>query len=52
LSFLARVGEADDPFRIVIVRDMWLTGLDAPSDPRVFDAVAGFFKFVADLTPA
>ena len=21
----------DDPFRIVIVRDMWLTGFDAPS---------------------
>ncbi len=26
-----RFREADDPFRIVIVRDMWLTGFDAPS---------------------
>ena len=26
-----RFKDADDPFRIVIVRDMWLTGFDAPS---------------------
>jgi len=26
-----RFRDADDPFRIVIVRDMWLTGFDAPS---------------------
>ena len=26
-----RFRRADDPFRIVIVRDMWLTGFDAPS---------------------
>ena len=26
-----RFRNADDPFRIVIVRDMWLTGFDAPS---------------------
>ncbi len=26
-----RFREAEDPFRIVIVRDMWLTGFDAPS---------------------
>jgi type I restriction enzyme R subunit len=26
-----RFRDASDPFRIVIVRDMWLTGLDAPS---------------------
>jgi type I restriction enzyme, R subunit len=26
-----RFREANDPFRIVIVRDMWLTGFDAPS---------------------
>ncbi|MFN8187804.1 MAG: HsdR family type I site-specific deoxyribonuclease [Gaiellales bacterium] len=26
-----RFKRADDPFRIVIVRDMWLTGFDAPS---------------------
>lgn len=26
-----RFKEADDPFKIVIVRDMWLTGFDAPS---------------------
>jgi type I restriction enzyme, R subunit len=26
-----RFRQADDPFRIVIVRDMWLTGFDAPS---------------------
>ncbi|MBL8766233.1 MAG: type I restriction endonuclease subunit R, partial [Planctomycetes bacterium] len=27
----ARFRDAKDPFRIVIVRDMWLTGFDAPS---------------------
>jgi type I restriction enzyme R subunit len=27
----SRFRDADDPFRIVIVRDMWLTGFDAPS---------------------
>ncbi len=27
----ARFRKASDPFRIVIVRDMWLTGFDAPS---------------------
>ncbi len=26
-----RFRDADDPFRIVLVRDMWLTGFDAPS---------------------
>jgi len=26
-----RFRDADDPFKIVIVRDMWLTGFDAPS---------------------
>jgi len=26
-----RFKDADDPFRMVIVRDMWLTGFDAPS---------------------
>ena len=26
-----RFKDPDDPFRIVIVRDMWLTGFDAPS---------------------
>ena len=26
-----RFKDADDPFRVVIVRDMWLTGFDAPS---------------------
>ena len=26
-----RFRDADDPFRVVIVRDMWLTGFDAPS---------------------
>ena len=26
-----RAGTAKDPFRLVIVRDMWLTGFDAPS---------------------
>lgn len=26
-----RFRDANDPFRIVIVRDMWLTGFDAPS---------------------
>jgi len=27
----ARFKDPDDPFRVVIVRDMWLTGFDAPS---------------------
>ena len=27
----ARAKDADDPLEIVIVRDMWLTGFDAPS---------------------
>ena len=26
-----RFRDADDPFRVVLVRDMWLTGFDAPS---------------------
>ncbi|MXY34562.1 MAG: type I restriction endonuclease subunit R [Boseongicola sp. SB0664_bin_43] len=26
-----RIKDPDDPFRLVIVRDMWLTGFDAPS---------------------
>ena len=26
-----RFRDADDPFRVVVVRDMWLTGFDAPS---------------------
>jgi type I restriction enzyme R subunit len=26
-----RFRDADDPFKVVIVRDMWLTGFDAPS---------------------
>ena len=26
-----RFRDADDPFRMVLVRDMWLTGFDAPS---------------------
>ena len=26
-----RFRDVDDPFRIVLVRDMWLTGFDAPS---------------------
>ena len=26
-----RFRDAADPFRVVIVRDMWLTGFDAPS---------------------
>jgi type I restriction enzyme R subunit len=30
-ALAARFREAADPFRIVIVRDMWLTGFDAPS---------------------
>jgi len=27
----AQAGDADDPLRMVLVRDMWLTGFDAPS---------------------
>ncbi len=27
----AQAGDATDPFKLVIVRDMWLTGFDAPS---------------------
>ena len=30
-SLANRFRDADDPFRIVLVRDMWLTGFDAPS---------------------
>ena len=30
-SLGTRMREADDPLKIVIVRDMWLTGFDAPS---------------------
>ena len=30
-ALAARFRDAADPFRIVIVRDMWLTGFDAPS---------------------
>ncbi|MDP2792676.1 MAG: type I restriction endonuclease subunit R [Sulfurisoma sp.] len=30
-ALAARFRDASDPFRIVIVRDMWLTGFDAPS---------------------
>ena len=30
-AMAARFRDAGDPFRIVIVRDMWLTGFDAPS---------------------
>ena len=30
-SLSNRFRDADDPFRIVLVRDMWLTGFDAPS---------------------
>jgi type I restriction enzyme R subunit len=30
-TLAARFRDAADPFRIVIVRDMWLTGFDAPS---------------------
>ncbi len=30
-ALAARFRKAKDPFRIVIVRDMWLTGFDAPS---------------------
>jgi type I restriction enzyme R subunit len=30
-ALAARFREPDDPFRIVLVRDMWLTGFDAPS---------------------
>ncbi len=30
-ALAARFRDATDPFRIVIVRDMWLTGFDAPS---------------------
>jgi len=30
-TLASRFKDADDPFRIVIVRDMWLTGFDAPS---------------------
>lgn len=30
-ALAARFRDAKDPFRIVIVRDMWLTGFDAPS---------------------
>src|SRR5439155_2544916 len=30
-SLALRFREPNDPFKIVIVRDMWLTGLDAPS---------------------
>jgi type I restriction enzyme R subunit len=30
-ALAARFRDPDDPFRIVIVRDMWLTGFDAPS---------------------
>jgi type I restriction enzyme R subunit len=30
-ALASRFREASDPFRIVIVRDMWLTGFDAPS---------------------
>jgi hypothetical protein len=28
--FATRFKDSKDPFRIVIVRDMWLTGFDAP----------------------
>src|SRR5690606_15513139 len=30
-ALAVRFRDANDPFRIVIVRDMWLTGFDAPS---------------------
>jgi type I restriction enzyme R subunit len=30
-ALATRFRDADDPFKIVIVRDMWLTGFDAPS---------------------
>jgi type I restriction enzyme R subunit len=30
-SLALRFRDPDDPFRVVIVRDMWLTGFDAPS---------------------
>ena len=30
-NFKVHYKNADDPFQIVIVRDMWLTGFDAPS---------------------
>ena len=31
LELAKRFRDADDPFQIVLVRDMWLTGFDAPS---------------------
>ena len=30
-AFAKRFRDADDPLRVVLVRDMWLTGFDAPS---------------------
>ena len=30
-ALASRFRDADDPFRVVLVRDMWLTGFDAPS---------------------
>ena len=30
-TFANRFRDPDDPFRVVLVRDMWLTGFDAPS---------------------
>jgi len=35
-ALAVRFRDAKDPFRIVIVRDMWLTGFDAPSLHTVY----------------